>query len=281
MKKNWTMRVALLVVALTLITSCFVGGTFAKYVTGGSYEDTARVAKFGVTVEADGALFASQYETDDANADLEGKYSVEVGKDSEDKLVAPGTKGEAAAITLSGVPEVAVRISYKATIALEGWEIPVLPVDEQEAEASEAEQEYAAKDGEAAEPATKTEEYCPIWITVNDETYYIKYAETEGDNSQPDATVKAGETTMVICDDIADLIEHVEDAIEGLTKDYDPNTDLSLLTDDAVAISWEWPFSTSEENDVRDTALGDIAAEDVTKAATIKLGLAVTVTQID
>ena len=54
MKKNWTMRVALLIVALTLITSCFVGGTFAKYVTGASYEDTARVAKFGVLLSIDG-----------------------------------------------------------------------------------------------------------------------------------------------------------------------------------------------------------------------------------
>ena len=31
MKKNRTMRVAALLLALTLMTSCFVGGTFAKY----------------------------------------------------------------------------------------------------------------------------------------------------------------------------------------------------------------------------------------------------------
>ena len=48
MKKNWTMRVALLIVALALITSCFVSGTYAKYVTSTTASDSARVAKFGV-----------------------------------------------------------------------------------------------------------------------------------------------------------------------------------------------------------------------------------------
>ena len=31
-KKHWTLRAAGLLFALVLITSCFVGGTFAKYV---------------------------------------------------------------------------------------------------------------------------------------------------------------------------------------------------------------------------------------------------------
>ena len=43
-KKNWTLRAAVLMLALVLITSCFVGGTFAKYVTSGSGTDSARVA---------------------------------------------------------------------------------------------------------------------------------------------------------------------------------------------------------------------------------------------
>ena len=64
-KKNWTMRAAVLMLVLVLITSCFVGGTFAKYVTSGSGTDSARVAKFGVTVTASGDLFAKEYATDD------------------------------------------------------------------------------------------------------------------------------------------------------------------------------------------------------------------------
>ena len=60
-KKNWTLRAAVLMLALVLITSCFVGGTFAKYVTGGSGTDSARVAKFGVTVTANGTMFSKEY----------------------------------------------------------------------------------------------------------------------------------------------------------------------------------------------------------------------------
>lgn len=49
MKKNRTMRAASLLLALTLITSTFVGGTFAKYTTSTTVEDSARVAYWGFT----------------------------------------------------------------------------------------------------------------------------------------------------------------------------------------------------------------------------------------
>lgn len=49
MKKLSTSKVAVLMLALTLITSCFVGGTFAKYTAKITAEDTARVAKFEVS----------------------------------------------------------------------------------------------------------------------------------------------------------------------------------------------------------------------------------------
>ena len=43
-KKNVTLRAAAVLFALALITSCFVGGTFAKYVTNGTGSDKARGA---------------------------------------------------------------------------------------------------------------------------------------------------------------------------------------------------------------------------------------------
>lgn len=48
------MRVAGLLLALVLVTSCFVGGTFAKYVTSGHGNDSARAAKWGVVVNVEG-----------------------------------------------------------------------------------------------------------------------------------------------------------------------------------------------------------------------------------
>ena len=121
-KKNWTLRAAVLMFAFVLITSCFVGGTFAKYVTGGSGTDSARVAKFGVTVTANGTMFAKEYATDDQT--VVGTIAKSVI--STDKVVAPGTEsnGDFVAATITGTPEVAVRVSYKldtATLQLENW----------------------------------------------------------------------------------------------------------------------------------------------------------------
>ena len=121
-KKNRTLRAAVLMLALVLITSCFVGGTFAKYVTSGSGTDSARVAKFGVTVTASGDLFAKEYATDDQT--VVGTIAKSVI--STDKVVAPGTEsnGDFVAATVTGTPEVAVRVSYKldtATLQLENW----------------------------------------------------------------------------------------------------------------------------------------------------------------
>lgn len=121
-KKNWTLRAAVIMLALVLITSCFVGGTFAKYVTSGSGTDSARVAKFGVTVTANGDVFAKEYDTNDQA--VVGTIAKSVI--STDKVVAPGTtsNGDFVAATITGTPEVAVRVSYKldaATLQLENW----------------------------------------------------------------------------------------------------------------------------------------------------------------
>ena len=99
MKKTTRVLVALL--ALTLVTSCFVGGTFAKYVVSGDIdEDTARVAKFGVELTAESDIFAASY---DAN----GSISVLANED----VVAPGTTGTAAIFSITGAPEVDVQVT--------------------------------------------------------------------------------------------------------------------------------------------------------------------------
>ena len=109
-KKNWMLRAAVLMLALVLITSCFVGGTFAKYVTSGDAADNARVAKWGVsiTAHATGDLFAKEYDA------IAGQDNTVIAG-GEYKVIAPGTKKEnATLVTLSGQPEVAVNVTYSA-----------------------------------------------------------------------------------------------------------------------------------------------------------------------
>lgn len=115
-KKNWTMRAAVLMLALVLITSCFVGGTFAKYVTSGSGSDTARVAKFGVQISAtDGGMFQTAYNADDATT--AGAITQTVKSSDSDKLVAPGTSGDnTSTFSIMGKPEVAVNVKLELAV---------------------------------------------------------------------------------------------------------------------------------------------------------------------
>ncbi|MBR5732367.1 MAG: hypothetical protein IKX80_02875, partial [Lachnospiraceae bacterium] len=142
MKKNWTTRVAVALLALTMITSCFVGSTFAKYVTRAQGEDNARVAKWGIllTMEGDN-MFAPEYEADDdsfegsePSENSEGNQdpvlSVRVDPDYDGNitdLVAPGTTNDGFRATIVGKPEVAVR--YTLHIDPE-WKDVVLPAGE-------------------------------------------------------------------------------------------------------------------------------------------------------
>lgn len=122
MKKTKLMRAALLLLVLTLITSCFVGGTFAKYTTSKTGSDTARVAKWGVTVVANGDTFAHKYTTDDQSVVATIANSV-VSSREQDMVVAPGTRGNMVGMTITGTPEVAVRVNYVADFKVENWTV--------------------------------------------------------------------------------------------------------------------------------------------------------------
>lgn len=119
-KSNKLMRVSGVLLVLTLITSCFVGGTFAKYVSEGKGDDTARVAKWGVEVKVKGDGFKTEYGKDDVNSSIRGSTVI---SSSENKVVAPGTKGTFGGIKITGKPEVAVQIKTTADVKFENWDV--------------------------------------------------------------------------------------------------------------------------------------------------------------
>lgn len=112
-KKHWTLRAAGLLFALVLITSCFVGGTFAKYVTSKSASDIARVARFGVKITAeDNTAFKTTYTTDATGLSIDTNTVIGDGE----KVVAPGTgEDNAATLSITGKPEVAVHVALSMT----------------------------------------------------------------------------------------------------------------------------------------------------------------------
>lgn len=102
MKKNVMMRVASALLVAVLLSTCAISGTFAKYVTTAVGSDTARVAKFGVVVQAVSDIFRPQYAGNDA---------ISVLSSNAEDVIAPGTTGTAVAFTISGAPEVDVNVA--------------------------------------------------------------------------------------------------------------------------------------------------------------------------
>lgn len=111
--KIMMMTVSILL-CLVLITSSVMSSTLAKYVTtGNASSSTARVAKWGITVEG-GTDLATKY------TQIEGDtYKVQ---SSSGNVIAPGTRGALAWFRVSGTSEVAYSVDFSGTIAIgEGY----------------------------------------------------------------------------------------------------------------------------------------------------------------
>lgn len=242
MMKNRAMRMAMGTGAAALLTMSVISGSFAKYVTSGNGTDSARAAKFGVTVTANGTMFASEYKKDDDSVVGTIVNSVVSSGGTNDHVVAPGTKGELANATITGQPEVAVRVSYEPTLTLEGWEY---------------------NDGNS----DSSSEYFPVIFKVGNKKYGIT-----GMKDSEGSKIANGSAN------IDSLKTAVENAIRAYSKDYEANTDLSGIgADGFVNVSWEWAYSGN--SDEKDTYLGNQAAAN--KASTVELSMKTTVTQID
>lgn len=242
MKKNKMMRMASALLVATLLSTSVIAGTFAKYTTTNSGTDTARVAKWGVQITANGSTFATSYGKKDASGEISTTTNSVLSstKDSTEanvikNVVAPGTSGTMAKMTLSGTPEVMVNVNYKGEFALDdNWKVG-------------------------------NDFYCPLIIKVK--------------NSQGQETTIQQSTEI---NSVTAFNNAVNNAIAAYSKEYAANTDLSSETvkGDSLTVSWEWPFAgTGDEaiqTDAKDTALGDADT-----AATVTLKVTTTVDQID
>lgn len=54
MRKSKSMRMASGLLVVTMLSTCMISGTFARYTTQDNASDTARVAKWGVTAVVSG-----------------------------------------------------------------------------------------------------------------------------------------------------------------------------------------------------------------------------------
>ena len=110
MKKNAMLKIAAILMVAVLLTTCAISSTFAKYTTTDTETDSARVAKWGVTVDTTvEGLFLETYDS--------GAVA------STEAVVAPGTaNGDVKATSvITGQPEVKVQVSNVVNFVITGW----------------------------------------------------------------------------------------------------------------------------------------------------------------
>lgn len=258
MKKNKFLKLASGLLVLCLLTTCVISTTFAKYTTSGDAKDTARVAKWGVTVGVQAGTtdygFAEKYTGTDS------KVTVKATQD----VVAPGTSGNLAYFSIKGTPEVALNLNVVVTNATDdNAEVDVFVKD--------VDDTYLdwTTGNDATDKFNLTEDYYPVKYTLWKST---------------DAGVTYTEVAAATDKKLSEIAAY----IEGFSKAYyitDADADLTawnaLLGD--YKITWEWAF---EVNDKADTLLGNIiAGVDAGYGANVSTGisfeLAITATQID
>lgn len=254
MKKNKFMRLASVMLMLCLITTCAISGTFAKYTTSDSATDSARVAKWGVTVTMMDSeeIFATQYKDE---AIVSG--GTVIGGNNDTDVVAPGTKGTLSTIAIDGAPEVTVDVTTEITLDLgENW------------------------------VAGGT--YCPIVFTVGTETYGLtgmKIADGTAIVSNQYATVEALEsavinailTTIYGSDNGGTVWTPTNTNTADITVRYAPNHDFDAISE---TFSWAWAFKNND--DAKDTILGNLTADvDAANDPTINFSMSVLVEQVD
>lgn len=284
MKKNKMMRIASVLLVAVLLTTSIISGTFAKYVTEGSANDSARVAKFGVEVTATGSLFDKTYKkVADGNTPggttTESTDNTVLTVESSDKVVAPGTKSDATGLKLAvtGTPEVDVKVKI---------------------DVSNVKDVFLGKQNGlpdmtgAGTTFDLTADYYPIKYTLKSNLITTSI-NVEG------ATITAGSATGSLAQ-----IQAVLNAINGTDGVYvDAGSNLATTIGD-LTLTWEWAFSDTSSTagasvDKADTLLGDIAAgtvidyEDGEQTKTelpdgytnystdVSIKIAVSVTQVD
>jgi len=288
-KKNKVLRVASLALVLTLITTCLLANTLAKYTKTLSGYDSARVAKFDFaatiqTFRENGAedpvtsltaagiaipLFSTIYTSD---------VGTTVASSDNDKVIAPGVYG-AFEFEMTGESEVATRLTLTIKETDDSNADTTIPLFYQ------YNNKYYANNAAITQYGTK--------LTAGDIYINISNSDVSPNYSQITVAMYGGSLT-----DLAAAVAANTATTLGSTTDViPPNTDLSSVN---VVVDWYWPFEvceagTSADYDIKvgsgtaaeyykllsdtyDTSLG-VAA--VTADNWVKLELGATLTQVD
>lgn len=209
MKKNMFLRVASVLLVLTLLSTCAISGTFAKYVTSASIDNqSARVAKWGVQVSANATnTFYQGYGAGDA-----GVTANETGTTvwAAENVVAPGTKsGEGVSFSITGTPEVAVNVDVEMTVTKDVF------------------------------LKQQTDMYLD-WTTGNNTTDKFNLA---ADYEPVVFSLKQGGTEKA-----SGTLEDIKTYLDSISKEYAAGTELSTVFG-SFTLTWAWAIETNNQAD--------------------------------
>lgn len=228
MRKSVKIIIAIfsVMICLLVIISMTLSGTFAKYVTsGGDFSDSARVAKWGVTIKTDSDLVSS-YERD-------GIIVFQTRSGTKDNIIAPGTSGSLVAFEVEGKAEVSFAVDI---------------VDESV--------NFSLGDGYNASSKLLVDE-------DNEEFEYfpiiIKF--TKNDKKTSNKTVDTYGMEGTGADNVYNTVTELENAVESalktaLDEDIAPGVDVHRV----YSVDWEWNYSADSntyQTREKDTILGE------------------------
>lgn len=274
MKKNVTMRAAGFLLVGVMLTASIVSGTFAKYVTQDSAQDTARVAKFGVVAAVSGDLFGKSYSAADGNSIQAWSVNAATVSSSgnneaaADKVVAPGTKNDTGmTISVTGTPEVStsIKVENLSTVAdsdifLKSGEYGVMT------------QYTGVVNNDNKTDFYKLDSGTYTKIGANDtlnagDTYYRLSSETGNVAADYYPVVWTVTGTGSIADSTTYTSVGALKAAVNKTVSVAPNKDLASNNGYGTAkITWAWAFESGADDaakaatDKKDTILGDMIA---------------------
>lgn len=266
MKKNRTLKLASGLLILCLITTCAISTTLAKYTTGDTASDTARVAKWGVEVSTSGSLFAEDYHNtfvkeDNANMSVSSSGAI----DAVANVVAPGTENPIGfQVRLSGQPEVDFQVTANSANAAkdiyltEGDWAMMEKIHEGSLNYQSDFSNVYYKSGNTFVEATGYEE------AQKDNYYKLTHAVTVAAGGyyplkwSIDGAATDKNLTEIMSEMVADI-----NALSGDGK-FETNEALAFTR----TISWAWSFN---GNDNEDTILGNLMAENTATQYVVKL----------
>ena len=228
MRKSVKIIIAIfsVMICLLVIISMTLSGTFAKYVTsGGDFSDSARVAKWGVTIDTYSDLVSS-YTKDNV-------ILFQTRSNTNDKIIAPGTKGSLLCFEVQGKAEVSYDIALSNA-------------------------SFTLGDGYCASSKILLDEYdepieyfpiiikfCKIDYNNSSNTVIESYGMTGTGAGHEYATVEALETAIA---------QHIDTAFR---ESVAPPSDRHVL----YSIEWEWPYSAPSGNTYQTQRLDTILGE--------------------